>query len=160
MAQRRHVDTLWVAAGLVLVLGAALAAHLLLGNRPPDPPQLARLKTACRQCHAKPTFASARAVHALHPQVDCDTCHPSSPPVVDFAACASCHGTPRYGNAARMHDVHAALGCSRCHSDSGGLKTADKLHAGLRWFGLGMALLGLVVIASNAILANRKTRAA
>jgi hypothetical protein len=148
-----------VAAGVVLIAGAVMAAHLLLGDRAPDPPQLARIKTACRQCHAKPTFASAGAVHARHPQVDCETCHPSSPPAVDFAACPSCHGTPRYGSASALHDVHAALGCSRCHADSVGLKTADTLHAGLRWFGLGTVLLGLAVIASNAAVANRKTKA-
>lgn len=148
-----------VAAGLALVVGALLAASLLLGNRALGPLQLAQAKTACRECHAKPVYAKASDVHSRHPQLDCDTCHPTSPPVVDFTACPSCHGTPRYESASAMHDVHGAVGCSRCHSDSVGFRVADRLHAGLRWFGLGMALLGLAVVTANSILVNRKTKA-
>jgi len=144
-----------LAAGLALVVGATVAAHLLLGNRTLDPRQRGQATAVCRQCHARPTYASAVDVHPRHPQLDCDTCHPSGPPVVDFAACASCHGTPRYQSPPALHDIHAALSCSHCHGDHPGLKTAERLHAGLIRLGLGVAVLALAGIAAGSIRARK-----
>lgn len=144
-----------LASGLILVVGAVLAACLLLGNQTLNPLQLAQAKTACRECHAKPAFAEASAVHARHPEVGCATCHPASPPVADFGACKSCHGVPRYDSPLTMHDIHAALDCSHCHRDNAGLKAAVNLHSGLEWFGIGIAMLGLAGIAANFIIVRK-----
>jgi hypothetical protein len=145
-----------LAAVLAAVAGAVAAVFMLLGDRTLQPRQLAHAKAACRQCHAKPAYAGAGDVHPRHPRLDCDTCHPVGPPAVDFAACASCHGTPRYQSAPALHEIHAALGCSRCHGDHAGLKTADRLHAGLIRVGLGMAVLALAGTAAGISRARKR----
>lgn len=145
------------AAVLAAVAGAVVAVFVLLGNRTLQPRQLAHATAACRQCHAKPAYSGAGEVHPRHPQFDCGTCHPASPPAVDFAACASCHGTPRYQSPPALHEIHAALGCSHCHGDHAGLKTADRLHTGLSRLGLGMAALALAGIAVG--IKRARTRA-
>lgn len=145
-----------LAAVLAAIAGAVVAVFVLLGDRTLQPLQLAHATAACRQCHAKPAYDGAGDVHPRHPQLDCDTCHPSSPPTVEFAACASCHGIPRYQSPSALHDIHAALGCSHCHGDHPGLKTADALHAGLIRLGLGMVILALAGIAAGITWARTR----
>lgn len=144
-------------AVLAAVVGAVVAAFVLLGDRTLQPGQLAHATAACRECHARPAYGGADDVHPRHPQLDCDTCHPSGPPALDFAACASCHATPRYQSPPALHDTHAALGCSHCHGDHAGLKTADRLRAGLVRLALGMAVLALAGIAAG--IARARTSA-
>jgi hypothetical protein len=147
-----------LAVVLLLVVGAALAADLLLGNKTLSSLQLAQVKTACPSCHSRPAFTSADSVHARHPQVDCTFCHPANPPEVDFDACKSCHSVPSYTSASAMHDVHDALNCSRCHRDTKGLRTTDSLRNTLKRLCIGIMLFGLGVIIANFIIVHGRTK--
>ena len=147
-----------LAVVLALIVGAVLIVYLLFGNQMLSPLQLAQAKTACQECHSRPAFTRASDVHARHPQLSCATCHPQNPPVVDFDACMFCHGKPQYTSARVMHDTHAALSCIHCHRYNAGLKTTDNLRNGLKWFGMGILLFGLIGLTANFIMVNRKTK--
>jgi hypothetical protein len=60
----------------LIVLGAMLAAYLLIGNRTLNPSQLAQVRTVCTQCHSSvPAYDKAVTVHDIHSTFVCSRCH-------------------------------------------------------------------------------------
>jgi hypothetical protein len=76
------------------------------------------------------------------------------------AVCLWCHGqVPEYDFASRVHNRHAAFDCSLCHGEAGGLRTADSIHTGLKWLGIGLVSLALSGITGAYLAGSRKDRA-
>jgi hypothetical protein len=64
---------------LILVVGAVIAASLLLSNRTLSSPQLAQVKTACLECHSvELRYSSAVSIHDIHATLNCSQCHGDS----------------------------------------------------------------------------------
>ncbi len=61
---------------ILLVVGIAVTANLLIDNRTMSSPQLARVTTACLQCHGDvPKYDTALKLHSEMSAVNCSRCH-------------------------------------------------------------------------------------
>ena len=139
---------------LLVMVGTVLTVNMLFSKEAMSSPERTEVTTTCLECHSKPVYPNANYVHTRHKQLGCTTCHPDSPPVVNFDACKACHGVPEYENESTMHDIHVALNCSRCHREE--LMTTDNFHHILEWLSIGALISSLAGISVSFIMVNRK----
>ena len=65
-----------VAIIILLLVGIALTANLLIDDKTLDPVQLEEVTTACSGCHGSvPRYDAAIKVHNKHVAFDCIRCH-------------------------------------------------------------------------------------
>jgi hypothetical protein len=65
-----------LATAWLIVIGAILAAYLLISDRTLSPSQLAQVRTVCTQCHSNvPAYDKAVTVHDIHSTFTCNRCH-------------------------------------------------------------------------------------
>ena len=71
-------------------------------------------------------------------------------------SCVRCHDDIDDSEAGTIHDIHANAECIACHTGATGLKTATKAHDTLRWIGIGIVALTLIVLPLNFVVARKR----
>ena len=66
----------WITVSVLCMVGAVVAAGLLVRDRAFTPSQVAGVTAACPQCHGNaPAYNGATLVHDKHAAFDCSHCH-------------------------------------------------------------------------------------
>ena len=75
--------------------------------------------------------------------------------------CIQCHGAiPEYETLEVLHNIKGSFNCSFCHRDKTALKATDRVHTGLRWFGIGMVGVVVTGLITSLIINSRADRVA